>query len=256
MIHYRNEIIKRLQSIEKEFSVAILLAVESGSRAWGFESTDSDFDVRFIYAHPENWYVNVLPKRDVIEMPISDDYDFSGWDIKKALFLMSKSNPVLFEWLISPIIYKKDAAAYDAIRQCSERFFSPKTAIHHYLHMAEGNFREYLQGELVRVKKYFYVLRPLFACMWIEKYGSYPPMLFQELVEAVSLDTVLVNEIEMLLSRKKSGVELGLEKRIDVINDFLDEKITYYNAFASHVTHEMKGSASDLDNTFQKIIRR
>jgi len=96
---------KKLLQIEKEHSVKILYAVESGSRAWGFESTDSDYDVRFIYANPKNWYLNILPKRDVIEYPINDEFDYSGWDLRKALFLLNKSNPVLFEWLKSPIVY-------------------------------------------------------------------------------------------------------------------------------------------------------
>ena len=98
----------RLLEIEKEQNVKILYAVESGSRAWGFESVDSDYDVRFIYAHSKNWYLNILPKRDVIEYPIEDELDYSGWDLRKTMFLINKSNPVFFEWLRSPIVYIKD----------------------------------------------------------------------------------------------------------------------------------------------------
>ena len=98
----------KLLDIEKEHDVKILYAVESGSRAWGFESSDSDYDVRFVYAHRKNWYLNILPKKDVIEYPITDEFDYSGWDLRKTMFLINKSNPVFFEWLKSPIVYFKN----------------------------------------------------------------------------------------------------------------------------------------------------
>ena len=114
----------RLADIETEHNVEILLAIESGSRAWGFESMDSDYDVRFIYRHRPDWYLSVLPKRDVIVYPVDDLLDFSGWDIKKTLFLMSKSNPVLLEWLRSPIVYRKNSNAFSVLFDASEQYFS------------------------------------------------------------------------------------------------------------------------------------
>lgn len=104
----RKDIVKKLSHIESEYDVEILFAIESGSRAWGFESIDSDYDVRFVYRHKPSWYFNILPKRDVIELPIVGVDDYSGWDIRKALFLLNKSNPVFFEWLRSPIVYREE----------------------------------------------------------------------------------------------------------------------------------------------------
>ena len=173
----RKNIAKTLTRIENDYEVEILFAIESGSRAWGLESTDSDYDVRFVYRHKPNWYFNVLPKRDVIELPIVGIDDYSGWDIRKALFLLNKSNPVLFEWLRSPIVYSEETTETDLLRKAAGEYFSPISSIYHYLHMATGNNREYLQGSQVKIKKYFYVLRPLFACMWIEDrndYSMYP----------------------------------------------------------------------------------
>ena len=116
---------KKLLKIEKEHNVSILYAIESGSRAWGFESTDRDYDIRFIYAHNRNWYLNILPKKDVIEYPIESDFDYSGWDLRKTLFLANKSNPVLFEWLRSPIVYFKDEYFFNKMKQLSTKYFSP-----------------------------------------------------------------------------------------------------------------------------------
>ncbi|MDR1317775.1 MAG: nucleotidyltransferase domain-containing protein, partial [Spirochaetales bacterium] len=218
---------KKLLEIEKDHDVKILYAVESGSRAWGFESTDSDYDIRFIYVHNKNWYLNILPKKDVIEYPITDEYDYSGWDLRKTLFLINKSNPVLFEWFKSSIVYYKDEYSYNIMERLSREYFSSISSIYHYLHMADGNYRRYLQTDKVKIKKYFYVLRPVMACMWIERYNESPPMEFEKLLTQIS-EEELLDEINNLLSRKKSGIELGAESRIAVINDFIEEKLKHY----------------------------
>lgn len=120
----RTLIVKDLARIERQHGVRILLAVESGSRAWGFPSPDSDYDVRFLYVHPADWYLALDPRRDVIEQPISKDLDINGWDLRKALHLLCRSNATLGEWLVSPIVYKEDRAAAQMLRRLS------KTAIH------------------------------------------------------------------------------------------------------------------------------
>ena len=244
----------RLAQIEKEHSVEILYAIESGSRAWGFESQDSDYDVRFIYRHSKNWYLNILPKRDVIEYPIIDLYDYSGWDLRKSLFLMNKSNPVLFEWLASPIVYIKKEKEYSLLKDASEKYFSPISTIYHYLHMAEGNNRQFLNGNEVKIKKYFYVLRPLFACMWIDKFSESPPLHFETLMEKLDLDHKLVDKVYELLKRKKAGVELGIEPKIHDINLFIDEKLEHFRKFASSYNPSDKPSASYLDEIFIKLL--
>ncbi|MDX2226561.1 MAG: nucleotidyltransferase domain-containing protein, partial [Verrucomicrobiae bacterium] len=152
-----------LDQIETTHNVRILHACESGSRAWGFASTDSDWDVRFIYVHPRDFYLSIESHRDVIENPISDDLDISGWDLRKALGLLLKSNPPLLEWISSPIVYRQDPDFLRNFRRLSEDFYSPQRCFRHYLHMAEGNHRHYLLGETIALKKYFYVLRPVLA---------------------------------------------------------------------------------------------
>jgi len=243
----------RLLQIEQEFSVKILYAAESGSRAWGFESTDSDYDIRFIYAHKKNWYLNILPKRDVIEYPIVDDFDYSGWDLRKTLFLMNKSNPVLFEWLKSPVVYFKDDYFYGVMQDLTTPYFSPISTVYHYLHMASGNYRQFLQEDKVKIKKYFYVLRPIMACMWIEKYKESPPMEFDKLLTEVR-DKDLVEVINGLLARKKSGVEFGLEPRISIINEFIEEKIRHFENAAKSFNPRKKPAQNLLEEGFIRIL--
>jgi len=244
---------QKLPEIEKEHDVKILYCVESGSRAWGFESQDSDYDIRFIYAHKKNWYLNILPKRDVIEYPITSDFDYSGWDLRKTMFLMNKSNPVLFEWLVSPIVYYKDDHFYYVMMQLTKEYFSPISSVYHYLHMASGNYRTYLQGEHVKIKKYFYVLRPLLSCMWIENSKEPPPIEFDKLLSQIN-DTELLNRINELLVKKKSGVEMGLEPRIDLINNFIEKKLLHFEECVKTFDPKKKAGQGILEQGFINIL--
>jgi predicted nucleotidyltransferase len=228
------EIRRELSRIEQEESVRVLYAVESGSRAWGFASMDSDWDVRFVYVQRPEWYLSVRERRDVLEFPISEGLDVSGWDLRKALGLFAKSNPPLLEWLRSPIVYREEHSLASVLRGMTARYFAPRACLHHYLHMAEGNYREYLQGERVRLKKYFYVLRPVLACRWIDAHGTMPPTEFARLV-ADQLPASHAAVLDELLARKRAGDELSAGPRIPELNEFLDGEIARLRAsLASH----------------------
>ena len=196
----KEQIVSRLHEIERREQVRILLAVESGSRAWGFASPDSDYDVRFIYIRPQKDYLRLERVRDVIEEPIAGELDINGWDLQKALRLLHKSNPTLFEWVSSPIVYLETDFA-DRFRAVMQPHFSSKSALYHYLCTAQGNYREYLRGDRVRAKKYFYVLRPILACRWVLERGTPPPMRFDELA-AAELPQALRADVAYLLDLK------------------------------------------------------
>ena len=219
----REKIQEQIRRIEESENIKILLAVESGSRAWGFASPDSDCDVRFVYIRRPEDYLRLDAVRDVIELPIDDVLDINGWDLQKTLRLLYKSNPTLFEWFSSPIVYQETEFA-DKFRDLMMRYFSSKKALYHYISMAEGNYREYLKGELVRAKKYFYVLRPVLACRWILDRGTPPPMLFSELIKE-ELPVELINAVNQLLELKMNSPEVKLIKRIPEINEYLDAGI-------------------------------
>ena len=149
-------IAEKLAQIEYEENVRILYAVESGSRAWGFPSSDSDYDVRFIYVRKPEYYLKLEKTRDVIELPINDMLDINGWDLNKTLRLLHSSNPTLFEWMSSPIVYRQTEFS-DRLNPILDKYFSCKSGLHHYFSMAEGNYRNYLKTDMVKFKKYFYV---------------------------------------------------------------------------------------------------
>ncbi|MCG7853548.1 MAG: nucleotidyltransferase domain-containing protein [Methanosarcinaceae archaeon] len=171
----------QLACIARENDVRILLAVESGSRSWGFESPDSDYDVRFIYTHRTDWYLSIKEKRDVIELPFDGQLDICGWDLRKTLRLFKKSNPVLMECIVSPFVYLESGSFGEKIRTLAGKYYSRKTGAHHYLNMAESNHKTHIENrEEVNLKKYFYVLRPLINILWLSEKKGLIPMAFGE----------------------------------------------------------------------------
>ncbi len=250
----KDAIFAKLNEIEKEKQVKILYAVESGSRAWGFESKDSDYDVRFIYIHPRDWYLSIESRRDVIEYPISGLLDVNGWDVKKSLKLFKNSNPPLYEWLNSPIVYLEKGNFAQKLRTLIPKFYSSVACTHHYLSMAKRNYQAYLSNPKVRVKKYFYAMRPIFACMWIEKNKTMPPTEFKKLFEAQDLKSQLRENVRKLLERKQSGEELDVEDRVQVINEFLIEKINHFEECAKAFKIKRTIDIDSLDNLFKEML--
>ncbi len=222
----RAEILRRLGNAEKEHNVKILYAVESGSRAWGFASPDSGYDVRFIYAHPAEWYLSfdVERRRDVIEYPIVDEFDCGGWDVRKALYLFTRTNGALFEWLNSPINYIERGSFAEELRTLAPKELNSTALCYHYSHMARGNAREYLFKDKARLKKYFYVLRPLLAIRYIEGGFGIPPVDFEKLVESVAPKKIRPG-IARLLAEKRRTSELGYGDPITEINEFISSEL-------------------------------
>jgi uncharacterized protein len=229
----RAEIDATLLRVEREHDVQILFACESGSRGWGFASPDSDYDVRFIYVHKPDWYLTVFPGRDVIELPINEVYDVSGWDLRKALGLLRNGNATLVEWLSSPVVYRADQTFLSDVREAAQQVDRPERAFHHYLHMANKNYREHLRGDVVRLKKYLYVLRPMLACLWIEQQRGPVPMRFQEMVDAVVQEADLKAAIGELLAIKRRAMESEHGAAMSVINRFLELHLARMNHAAA-----------------------
>jgi len=251
----RAEILQRMHAAEKEHGVRILLAVESGSRAWGFESPNSDYDARFIYVHPRDWYLSVTleEQRDVIEYPIVDDIDLNGWDLRKALRLFSRSNPAFVEWIQSPIVYGTRTSFASEARRLLPSVYSVEHGMYHYRSMAKTNYRGYLRADRVPLKKYFYVLRPLLSVRWLERYGFAPPIEFQTLLHLVETDTVLINDVKELLERKRAAPEMGLAAPVASIHAFVERELERLEAIVPAISrkHTASGALNDL---FRAIV--
>ncbi|GLS17480.1 hypothetical protein GCM10007874_04950 [Labrys miyagiensis] len=201
-----------LRRIEGEEGARVLLAVESGSRAWGFWSPDSDYDVRFVYVRHPDAYLSVEQPRDVIERPLSDELDIAGWDLAKTLKLIFKSNAVILEWLQSPIRYGGDEDFAAAIQDFARPRLDEKALAYHYLNLARSQIARFLDHpEEVRGKKYFYVIRPALTLRWLRLHGAgtIPPMDFGRLTRETDLPETILEALAQLLEQKKKEREFG-----------------------------------------------
>ena len=243
---------EKLNEIEKRENIKILHCVESGSRAWGFSSPDSDYDVRFIYVRPKEFYLRLDKTRDVIEWQLDETLDINGWDIHKALQLLYKSNPTLFEWNSSPIVYRT-TKEWENISAIINNYFVAKAGLYHYLSTAKSNYREYLKGETVRLKKYFYVLRPLLACKWILAEGTPPPMLFKELMDKY-LDESIKSDVLKLLDLKINSPEITEGKRFDRVNEYIEENIVKIEETIKNLPDKHTQDWEELNKIFINLL--
>jgi uncharacterized protein len=252
----REEIMRRLGATEKNENVKILLAVESGSRAWGFASPNSDYDVRFIYARPKDWYVAVdfEEKRDVIEYAITDDIDLNGWDVRKALRLFWRSNPAFVEWIQSPIIYIQSGSFAQNVRALLPEIYACDRGIYHYRSMAKRTYRDHLCGEVVPLKKYFYVLRALLAVQWLEAYGTPAPIEFQKLLHLLESRPDLLAAIDALLEKKKAAQEMQLAPPVRILNEFIESKMERLENFMPEKLSRDKEMAK-LNDIFHHVLQ-
>lgn len=244
---------EKLAEIERRENIKILHCVESGSRAWGFSSPDSDYDVRFIYVRPKEFYLRLDKTRDVIEWQLDDTLDINGWDIQKVLQLLYKSNPTVFEWKASPIVYKT-TKEWEKVCPVIDKYFVAKSGMYHYLSTAKRNYKEYLKGEIVKLKKYFYVLRPLLACKWIYAEGTPPPMLFETLMEKY-LDDALKPDVLKLLDLKMNAPEIAEGKRFDSVNAYMDKTIEEMERIIDGLPDKHMQGWGQLNDLFLELLQ-
>jgi predicted nucleotidyltransferase len=243
---------EKLNEIERQHNVRILYACESGSRAWGFPSPDSDFDVRFIYAGRQDDYLSIIEKRDVIDLPVNEVLDIGGWDIRKALKLFLKSNSPLYEWLQSPIVYNESSGFAVDLRSLMNQYFSLRAGGHHYFSMALNTVNNDLQTEKVKIKRYFYALRSTLACKWIVEQQSVPPMEFGKLLSQVN-DQLFQSSIDELLKVKLISDEKTLVDRANVLDDWLNSTLLHCKELISQMPAIHK-KPEELNIIFRKYI--
>ena len=246
-------ILDKLKETAERENVTVLYACESGSRAWGFASTDSDYDVRFIYARNASDYLGISDRRDVIELPVNEVLDIGGWDLRKALQLFLKSNAPLYEWLQSPIWYEGNPAFAEELRALMPKYFSCRAGCHHYLSMAHNTFENELQEQEVRLKKYFYALRPALAALWIVEKQEVPPMEFGILRSMVA-DSNWHATVDELLKAKAAADEKSMIGPVPLLQEWLSHTLAYCKEKAMAIP-ALRSGTSELDQLFRKYIQ-
>ena len=247
------EIRRKLREIEEKEKVRILYAVESGSRAWGFASPDSDYDVRFIYVRTLEDYLGLEQKRDVIEWQLDEVFDMNGWDIRKALAQFRKSNAAVFEWSNSPIVYW-EREEWKKVYETAEEYFRVKPALYQYYGVAKSTCCQFLLGNEVRYKKYFYALRPLLACRYIWDHKCAPPIVFDQLMKT-ELDSELRREIEELVDRKRGTMEGERNLPIPGILRFIEEELSVWRERIGGLPEERYGDWKELNQVFLSLVK-
>ncbi len=249
----RELVLLKIKEIEEKEKIRILHVIESGSRAWGFASLDSDYDVRFIYVRDKDFYLSLRDTKDYIDWELNEVLDINGWDLKKALQHFHKSNATLFEWSNSPIVYATTEEWQNLYRQIAGRYFACKSAMYHYYGTANKNYHAYLLDDMVKYKKYFYVLRPILACKWIEEKKCPPPVLFDELFHTV-LEDDMKPAVEDLLAKKVKMSEADKAPRIEKINQYIEEKLSYYKEAAESIKDDRNPDWEPLEKAFRDIV--
>jgi len=248
-----DEIAASLDLIEITNDVRILLAVESGSRAWGFHSIDSDYDVRFIYLNQLDWYLSLNERRDVIEFESADRLlDLNGWDLRKALRLFVKGNATLYEWLQSPVIYSLDDKFRSRIWPLASEFYPLKSGLHHYLGLIKGVVED-LGQEQIKVKRCFYGLRAAFAAHWIIQFRTIPPMTFGELRSGRSGSPEFESFIDQLLERKFAAKESFLIDSPLLLKSYFAQTIAAAES-NFHSLPDPTGAIHEVDTLFRETV--
>ena len=227
---------KILKDIEKEMNVKIVFAVESGSRAWGMESENSDYDVRFVYARSPEEYVAIDSPSDVISRHFSKDgirmgaegcfIDIQGFDIMKFCRMLWSSNPTCIEWLRSNIIYYGEQNK--VFKNFVENQFKPISLYYHYKSMCRQNYLKYLKsGNLITYKKYLYAMRGLVNARWVAFYETLPPIDFPEVLVKINkkdevIDGRIIKELQKIIKLKKESKERDIVKNYKRIDEYIE----------------------------------
>ena len=243
----------KISEMEEKENIRILHAVESGSRAWGFASPDSDYDVRFIYVRERDFYLSLREREDFLDWELNEVLDINGWDLKKALQHFHKSNATLFEWANSPVVYYTTDEWREMYENTARQYFSAKSALYHYYGTAKKNNQEYLLEDMVKYKKYFYVLRPVLACKWIEQKKCPPPVLFDILVHSV-LEEDMKPAVAELLEKKVRMSESDKGPRVDMLNRYIERNLEYFKTLAGEMQDDRKPEWEPLERKFREML--
>lgn len=249
-------ILSKLSSLADTHEFQVLYACETGSRGWGFASPDSDFDVRFVFAYPQARYLSVYEPKDNFTLMAEEEeqvLDLSGWELRKFLRHMSKSNATPLEWLQSPIIYRESIGFRSQLMMLAPDYQQTRTLIHHYLGIAQNSMRLGVVGTQVNIKKYFYVLRPLLAAKWAADHRSIPPMQFRPLLDQLSETSSLRQCIEELWKEKEQAGEAAYTALIPEIQEFFLSEVSRCQQIASSIETSEPDTAP-LNQFFQEWL--
>ena len=240
-----------IRKIEWEEGVRVLYACEAGSRAWGFASEGSDHDVRFVYARPVGEYLRLSQPKDTISRPLTREMDINGWDVRKFLSLMRKSNPSAYEWLGSPIVYREDSG-WDYVREASWNCFSPLASTWHYIGATHSTLRLIANGN-TRPKKYLHAIRSILAARWSVVRKVPVPVMFDELWDELPQPEI-ADKVAFLLETKRNSPENESIGRDDELLAWCYDHMNDLKRSAHDMHDRGKCDWALLDDAFRRAV--
>jgi predicted nucleotidyltransferase len=248
------DIDRRLEGVESAHGVTIPLAIESGSRAWGFPSPDSDYDARFLFVRPVEDYLRLTPLRDVVETPLDEVFDVNGWDVRKALGLLVRGNATVVEWLRSPIVYGGDPVFRDGMLELAGRVLDRERVIDHYLHIG---LRHAAQPD-AKLKRFFYALRPAATLRWlrVHPHRTVAPMDLPTLIEESGASADIAEAVAELIAVKAVTRELGAGEPPAVLRRFVQDEFAAAADRAVHSRSDLAAATVETDAFFRTLVLR
>ena len=246
----KEQILNKLEEIESDKKIEILFAVESGSRAWGFASPDSDYDIRFVYKHNKDWYLNLWEQKDSIQFMTEEDLDGSGWDVRKALKLLAKSNASFLGWLFSPIVYRENPIFLNEIKELAANNFNPVSGFYHYHSMNRG-FEETLGSDKMTLKSFFYAIRTALSAKWVYEKNTIPPVFFKELYPLI--DSEYHGMLDDLILLKSKHIEKSNEPVDPVLIELVKQLVKENDSVKNDLINR-KPKPEEFNNLFLKTI--
>ena len=246
----KEQILNKLEEIESDKKIEILFAVESGSRAWGFASPDSDYDIRFVYKHNKDWYLNLWEQKDSIQFMTEEDLDGSGWDVRKALKLLAKSNASFLGWLFSPIVYRENPIFLNEIKELAANNFNPVSGFYHYHSMNRG-FEETLGSDKMTLKSFFYAIRTALSAKWVYEKNTIPPVFFKELYPLI--DSEYHGMLDDLILLKSKHIEKSNEPVDPVLIELVKQLVKETDSVKNDKI-KRKPKPEEFNNLFLKTI--
>ena len=251
----KQTIIDKLHQTETTHKVKIPLAIESGSRGWGFAATNADYDCRFIYAHSTERYLSVFEPSEFIEYEVDETYDIKGYDLKRVLKYIVKSQATIYEWLSSNVVYIKDEATTKILQNLAADFFNPIPVSHHYLSLARKMLSEITATDEAKIKKYFYILRPIANLNVIHQYNKMPFMEYDKTLEAATPPHDISVAIQELKEHKMKMMEHDKIPTNKLLVDYFNSEISRFEGILKAMKHEKNTDHAYVDEVFRTLLK-
>jgi len=251
----KESIIDKLRHIEQTYEVKIIHAIESGSRGWGFAAANADYDCRFIYVHKVERYLSVLEMDEFIEYELDETYDIKGYDLKRVLRYIMKSQATINEWLSSNVVYIKNDSVASKLARLAADFFNPIPVSYHYLSLAKKTMAEITATDEAKIKKYFYILRPIANLNFIGQYGKMPYMEYDKTLDATAPPPDVVAAIQALKVQKSTLLEHDKIPQHTFLLDYFNSEISRFESVLKEMKHKKNTDYTSLDEAFRGIIK-